>query len=308
MLWLLFAGVAALAYTFNTFFDNYMIDNYFTRRKSGGLMAFWFIGYTLALAVLLLTSGGFAIFGEISGLSSIAIMLFAGVLNILANIPYFKSLKYSNATELTILWQLGPVIALLLGVVLLDERLEPRQLLAFGLTLAATLYIVLGSRVKRERKASLTATFWVLITSVLWVLSDVFFVLGGREENFAGGFAWFLIGSLGAWAMLLATQQDWRKSASSFLREKRLRKLSLVTLNQAVYTVAEFAFRAAILIAPIALVTVFDQVAEVILVFIFGIILSRLWPKIGREKLKRRIIFRHLVAVVLVVISIILMQ
>lgn len=307
MFWMLLATIAALIFALNTFIDNALNDNYFRRRNPGGLLVFTAISYVLTLVILIAVDGGFELFLRPDTISVCGLML-GGALNMLANIPYLRSLKYSDATELTVFWQLGPVMSLVLGMLVLNEHLNTNQLVAFCLIFAAAFFLVHSPRKKKERKVKMRALFWVFMTCLLWILSDVFFALEGRGESFASGLAWFVLGSLAMWGVLVLVMKDWRKSAAGFLKERQAWKLTVVGVNLSMYVGAEFAYRAAIMIAPIAMVSVFKSVTELLLTFVLGIVLSVVWPKFGREKIERGVIYRNLIAVVMVAIGIFLLQ
>ena len=71
---------------------------------------------------------------------------------------------------------------------------------------------------------------------------------------------------------------------------------------------AEFASRWSLILGVAALASVVANVAELILTFVLGLVLSAIWPKFGREKLNRHIIIAHLLAVVLCITGIIILQ
>ena len=85
------------------------------------------------------------------GSSTIAAVLgFAALSTALAYILYFRLLATVGATNLLLVTFLIPVSAILLGVLLLDERLEPRQIVGMAL-IGAGLAAIDGRLIRRRR-------------------------------------------------------------------------------------------------------------------------------------------------------------
>ena len=69
---------------------------------------------------------------------------------------------------------------------------------------------------------------------------------------------------------------------------------------------SDLIYRFALLLGPVAIVSAVGTATELIFTFLLGIALTLIWPKFGREKLNKRIILVHSVAIAILVVGVIL--
>jgi drug/metabolite transporter (DMT)-like permease len=299
--------VAALAYSFGTLINNYLVDTYLNKNKEmpAALVVFAPVGLMIPITFLVI-SNGVEVFFQVNMYEAAGLML-AGVIGAMSWVPYFKAFREKEPTNITILMQFFPVFALIFGFMLLGQSISTVQIGAFCLIIGAALLLAVGVRTKRKRALEIRATALVVTMTFLWALSGAIYVLVARNNaSVENTYIWFLVGMVLALILLILCKAGWRKTARSFLRTKKLRKLSIVGSYWVVYTVAEFAFRAALLAMPIAVASVVSSVSQLIITFILGLVLTLFLPKVGREELTFRTITLHLVAIVMVTTGVIL--
>ncbi len=303
-IWILLTLLVAVGYSVTMFIDNYQADVTFHGRLPEAVKPLGTMTYLMMIAVLLLI--GNLNFGLLSwGL--IAILVFAGLIDALASVPYYKALKYEETTGLEVLNQLTPVIALIVGIFILGENITVTHIFALLFILLAAIFIVLSNG-KSKINLAKRAVFLMLIAIVTWVASDTIFIyfVKDAQEIFLESFCLLLIGKAIGDATLFGIK-SWRKRLSDVWREKRWRFLSIFIANEFIYSVTECLWRYVLILAPtFALASVVENISQLIIVFLLGVLLSKIWPKFGREKLTRRVVMMHLVAVVMAISGILL--
>ena len=302
MLWLILAILVALAWALGAFIDNYNTDVNFKGRLPQGQKVFGAIAYTLTAAVI-------AIFWPILPLDILPILLLilSGVLSAVASIPYYNALKSENATGATIFIQLAPVLYLIAGWAFLGQEIQPLEIFAFLVVLAAPI-VVIASTGKRQKRLEFWAAGLLLLYLLFSVGSNVLFLEVKGDGDFVTAFFWFIVGKAIADIVLIAMFKKWRTRFFNVLKVRKGKFLTALIVNQGVYTFAEVAYRTALTLGPVAIVSVVANASMMIITFVLGIILTLVWPNFGREKLKKRSVLAHLVATVLAVIGIVMLQ
>lgn len=72
-------------------------------------------------------------------------------------------------------------------------------------------------------------------------------------------------------------------------------------INEALYLLGEVFYRQAFLLAPFALVSVAENVVQLLITFVLGIILTLFLPRLFTENLSKTMIAKRVVAVLLMI-------
>lgn len=302
MLWLILAILVALAWSFGAFIDNYNTDVNFKGKLPQGQKVFGAIAYTLTAIII-------AIFWPIlpMEITPILLLILSGAISAIASIPYYNALKSENATGATIFIQLAPVLYLVAGWLFLGQEIKPLEIVAFLVVLAAPI-LVIASTGKRQKRLEFWAAGLLMIYLLFSVGSNVLFLEVMDGGDFVTAFFWFMVGKALADVVLVAAFKKWRKRFFAVLKARKGKFMTALVVNQGVYTFAEVAYRMALTLGPVAIVSVVANASMMIITFILGIILTLIWPNFGREKLKKRTVLAHLGATILAVIGIIMLQ
>ena len=303
MLWLILCAITAFCYSLNAFFDNYLTDEVFQKRKPQSIKVFNGIAYLL-IAVLLTTFFGI----KSLDLPSIGLIMLAGVLTSIASVPYYLGLRSEEATGAAIFYQVSPIIYLLADFFIFGRVITTQQIIAFVIIFLAPIIIIFSRKRAQSRRGEIKAAMQFLIYIVLVTISGIITTRVGEGNDFVTIFIYFLLGRGISDTALCCLNKSWRDRFDSVLHKHPVKLLSVCTANQVMCVVAEAASRYALIIGSAALVSVTSNSLELILTFVMGIILSIIWPKFGREKLSRHIVLAHLIATTLAIVGIVMLQ
>lgn len=309
MSWLILVALAVIFDVLRIFTDNYISDVYYKGREVAAQKMFSAFGKTV-VAIIILIVAGFS-FSQFDS-SVLGLLLLAGVLLSIAEIPYYLSLAIEDSTNLGIFGQLAPILYLIFGWLFLGDTFSPIQLLAIGIILVAPVLIVITSR-KNSRKVKLRAALLACLYVLISVVGNLLFV-NINADNFdmqllVEEIALVILGTGITDMLIMLCLPKWR-IRYYHVRRKSKNKVLIPLGASLIFGVAKsFAYRAALVAAPaVALASAASDSVEPIVIFFMGIVLTLIWPNFGREKLNRKTVLVHLVATVLVVIGIVLMQ
>ncbi len=301
MLWLILCLSAAAIWGISAFFDNYLTDVIFKNRTPQAMKAINGPTYLIFAVILAICFGN-----SINFSAPILILLLSGVLHSVGSIFYYNALKGENATGAAIFYQLQPLLFLAGGFLLFGESISPQQILGFILILLAPIVVILSKR-RNSRRMEMRAALLLIIYVIFATVSSGIAVRVGHQEHFITVFTFFLVGR-GASDLLISFVPKIRRRHHYIMEHDGAKYITITLLNQIICTAADFMYRYGLILGIAALASAFTNAAELILTFLFGIIFSIIWPKFGREKLNRRDVLAHIVAVILCAIGIFVIQ
>ncbi len=303
MFWLILCIVVAVAYAISAILDNYLIDVFYKNKHAEAIKAINAPFYiVLGLVVI-------AIFGsKIDSPNSAIIAAISGVVVSLASIPYIRALKTEEATTTAIFYQMQPIIFLLIDITLLQKTLSGNDLLGFIVTLSAPIVVILSARSKKGRKVELSSALLLIAYNVLAVAATSTYAYLGKSNDTFSIYGFYILGRGLSDLCLTRVIPSWRKRDKFVRKYYGMRLILIEGANLLIYSAADFTLRYVYTVAPTSLSSVVTNAAELIFTFLLGIILTIFWPKLGREKLNRRSIIAHGIAVILAVIGIIVLN
>lgn len=306
MTWLIFIGITLIVDAFRIFIDNYVSDVYFKGRNAASQKLFY--GYSIFLvSIIILAITGFN-FSAFTPTLFIALIL-AGAISATSGIFYFKALELDNSTNLGIFIQLAPVLYLILGWLFLGETISPIQFTAFLIILAAPALIIATTR-KRSRKIQIKATVYSFFYVLIAVISNLIFVKANTTgASFVTTTALLLLSKSITNTILVYSVPKWRRRYHAVVKQSKGKVFRPMIANTIIGTTKEFVYRAALVTAPtVALASAVSDSSGPIVIFFMGIVLTLIWPKFGREKLTRKTLIVHIIAILLVVTGVIILQ
>lgn len=304
MTWLVLAIVAAILGAFCTFSDNYITDVLFKGRVPQAQNVFFGPAYlvTAFLLVLMFPLWSMPVLFAVG-------LVVAGAVSGLATIPYYIALSKDDSTNVTILQQLSPIFYLVLGRLFLGEEIVGGQLLAFLVVMIAPLIIILSSS-KRGRETKMRTVGLVLVKSFLSALAGTMIVFFAKDCDLVTMMFYVILGKGLFGVSATMGLEKWRRRFKNARKQSgAIRFWTTLVLDHFVSTTSDFTHYVALLLAPtVAMSSAIMKTLHPIFVFLFGVVLSVLWPNFGREKVKKRVILTNLIATTVAVIGIILMQ
>jgi drug/metabolite transporter (DMT)-like permease len=306
MTWLAFIGITLIVDAFRIFTDNYVSDVYFKGRGAASQKLFY--GYSIfivALIILIISGFDFTSFTPALFLK----LTLAGAISAFSGIFYYKALELDDSTNLGIFIQLAPVLYLILGWLFLGETISSTQLVSFLIIISAPALIIATTH-KRSRNIQIKAAVYSFIYVLIAVISNLVFVkVNSADVNFVTTAA-LLLGTKSITNLIIVySVPKWRRRYRRVVKQSRGKVFRPMIVNTFFGATQEFAYRAALVTAPsVALASAVSDSSGPIVIFFLGIILTLIWPKYGREKLERKTILVHIVAVLLIVAGVVLLR
>lgn len=313
-LWLVLVLVAAVGASISAFFDNYITDVFFKERTPQAAKCLYGpICLIFALSIII----SYQLNGNTPEISilNLGLILLSAILSSIGSIPYYLALKTENTTGAMIFSQLSPIFYLILGFLFLGEKITGVQLIAFLILLLSSGSIIFFSK-KRSKKTEIRAALLFVLYIFMHAVAGIIYIFATRgikttvDNNNVVFFAYaILMAAKGVFDTLcFVFVKKWRIRCKNVLRQSKRKVLIPIVVNQAIWFVADFALKYSQVSGQAAIVSVVSMSAELVITFILGVILTAIWPRFGREKLDRRTVVVHFLAVFLAVIGIILLE
>lgn len=308
MLWIILIAIYLLADSSAMFIDNYVSDVYFKGRLSAGQKVFSGWIYLLFAIIVILAVG--INLNETSFLT-LALITSTGIIASVGSIAYYRALEIDESTDISIFFQLSPVLYLIFGWFLLGERFNPMQFVAFAMILMGPLLIVMGSR-KNSRKTKMRTVALVSLYVLLYTISNILFVKinAGATIDFRIAMAGVFLGKgVGNLSLAYLARPKWAKRWRHVVKKSKGRVYFPMTIDLILCLVKDVTYRLALITAPaVAIASAASDSIEPIVVLVMGVLLTLISPKLGREKLDKKSLIARLVATACVVVGIVVLQ
>ena len=203
-----------------------------------------------------------------------------------------------------------PIFSYLLALIFLGEQLNIGQILA-GLVIILGA-VILTLEIKTSEKIKFKSTiFWLMLaSSFIYSLNLFIFKFVGLESGFWQTSFWeyagFIISAIFIWIFIPKWRQDFLKIMHGF-RTNAFQIFSINALNETLNIVAKMIFNFASLLAPLALVSLVNGFQPVF-VLIYGIILTLLWPHLGKENIAKKDLLQKILAILIILLGAYLIQ
>jgi uncharacterized membrane protein len=291
--WVVFAFSGPVLWAISVHLDKYLVDRFFQESNVAVLVLF-----TAFVGVLLLP---FIWYFEpsvtTSGIGSIALIVLSGILYMGALLLYLRALQGDEASVVAPYFQAGPLFGYGLAYLVLGETLSGRQLVGGGLILIGAMAVsVRFDRGIRQFKARLAAL--MLTCGFAMALSGLIFKVFAIAVAFWTTTFWMFVGEAIFGAALLLVP-SYRRQFAAVLRANTVALLSINGSNELINLGGGLGNRYALMFAPLSIVQAIGSTTT-LFVFAFGVVLSVLWPSLGRETMSGRDLVQKGIAAVLV--------
>jgi uncharacterized membrane protein len=279
--------------------DKYLVERFFKESDVAVMLLFTaFVGVVLLPFIWLREPSVAA-----PGLGSIALIVLAGVLYMVAMLLYLQALQTEEASVVAPYFQVGPLFGYGLAYLVLGETLAARQLAGGVLiivgALSASVRFVYGARMFKTRLAAL-----MLTCGFAGALAGLIFKIFALNVEFWTTTFWMYVGEaiFGCALLLVPT---YRGQLLATLRVNTAALLSINGSNELINLGGGLGNRYALTFAPLSIVQAIGSTTT-LFVFAFGVVLSLLWPGLGREDLSGRDLLKKGLAAVLVAVGVVL--
>ncbi|MBV8978639.1 MAG: EamA family transporter [Alphaproteobacteria bacterium] len=297
MNWIALAFCGPLLWAVSTHIDKYLVEKYFEDSGVGALLIFTALIGLMALPVI-------AVFQDVMslGLTGIAVTTASGLMYLTAMYFYLRALQREEASVIAPLFQTSTLFTYALAYFVLHEALTPTRI-AGGLLIAASAVTVSYEPGRKHRFKPGVVIPLLACTATLAASSVVFKVFAIKDAFWPVTFWTFLGEALFGAAMMLSPGV--RRDFFGMFAKSPGAVIGINTANELINLGGGLAARYASLIGPVALVQAIGGTTA-FFVFLFGVLLSLFFPKLGREDLSRRGLIRKAAAAVLIVAGVIL--
>lgn len=296
MNWFLVALVAPAAHAAVNHLDKHLISKYFAGGQVGSLTLFSALFAGVALPFI----GWFhpEVFA-VRPMDAFLLMV-SGALIVFAYILYFYALEKDEASFVVPLFQMVPVLGFGISYVMLGETISLQQAAAGALIIFGSLLLSLdfakhGVRLKHT-------VFWLMVgSSFLYAVNAALFkFVAVHPQAFWPSLFWDFTGKVAIGIALFLVVARYRRQFIAVLKENSAKVLGLNGANELLALLGEAATSLAVLLAPITLVQVVGGFQPAF-VFVYGILLTKFFPRFGSESLSRQRILQKMVGILIII-------
>ena len=300
-MWLLYAFSGPIMWALSTHIDKFLVDKYFRDSDTAVLMVFTALLGVIALPVIWLFEP------KVMALPPIAIgvMTLSGILYMGAMLFYLRAIQTEEASVVAPLFQANTLFTFALGVIVLHEMPRWQQLVGAALVVAGALGLSLdkkmhlGSFKPRLVTLMLAATFAV-------ALSGVVFKYFAVQDEFWSTTFWTFVGE-GLFGAAILAIPKYRAQFLVLFRKNPGAVIGVNAANELINLGGGLGVRYASLLAPVALVSAISATTT-FFVFLFSILLTLFFPKLGHEDLSARNVVQKAVGGLLIMAGVALLQ
>jgi drug/metabolite transporter (DMT)-like permease len=217
------------------------------------------------------------------------VMTLSGILYMGAMLFYLRAIQTYEASVVAPLFQANILFTFVLGLVLLHELPRWQQLIGAALIITGAVGLSLDKRLSLSGFKPKLVLLMLGATFVL-ALSSVMFKFFAVHDEFWSTTFWTFVGEGLFGAGILALPQ-YRRQFALLLRKNPGAVMGVNAANELINLGGGLGVRYASLLAPVALVSAIAATST-FFVFLFGIILTVFFPKIGREELSARTLYQ----------------
>jgi drug/metabolite transporter (DMT)-like permease len=285
----------------STHIDKFLVDKYFRDSDTAVLMVFTALLGVIALPVIWFFDP------KVLGLSLTAtmVMTLSGILYMGAMLFYLRAIQSEEASVVAPLFQANTLFTFVLGVVILHELPRWQQLLGAGLVIGGALGLSLDKKLHltsfkpRLVLLMLAATFAVALSSVVFKFFAV-------QDEFWSTTFWTFVGEGLFGAAILALPQ-YRRQFMTLFRRNPGAVIGVNAANELINLGGGLGVRYASLLAPVGLVSAISSTTT-FFVFAFGIVLTRFFPRWGREDLSAANLAQKAAGAILISAGVVLIE
>jgi drug/metabolite transporter (DMT)-like permease len=300
-MWLLYAFSGPIMWAASTHIDKFLVDKYFRDSDTAVLMVFTALLGVIALPIIWLFEP------KVMALSptAIGVMTLSGILYMGAMLFYLRAIQTEAASVVAPLFQANTLFTFALGVIVLHEMPRWPQLVGAALIVVGALGLSLDKKMHlssfkpRLVLLMLAATFAVALSSV------VFKFFAAQDEFWSTTF-WTFAGE-GLFGAAILAIPKYRRQFTVLFRRNPGAVIGVNAANELINLGGGLGVRYASLLAPVALVSAISATTT-FFVFLFSILLTVFFPKLGHEDLSARNVVQKAVGGLLIMAGVALLQ
>lgn len=293
--------MAAILYSLSNHIDKYLISKAVKNADFRALILVSTIIAGGAMSIIYLFICNFELAFDIP---SIFLLLFNSALYAIALILWLKALDRDDTTVVVIMLQLLPVFMLFLSpLILQNQRISLLQIIGGLITTFAALLLTYEPTHKKFDKEKLITLAIMAFASLSFAIRYIIEQYVNQEHDFNQTILWSNITLFFVGILIFVFIRSFRKSFSKMLKTNGLKVISLNLMNEVFSSFGDVLLVFAGSLAPVALMSFVAQGAQPFTVMLIGLIITKLFPKIEKEKTTKTDIIKRVVAIVICVIG-----
>ena len=235
---------------------------------------------------------------------SILILLFNSTTYTIANILWFKALDRDDTTTVAIMLQLIPVFILLLSPIFLQNQyISPLQLLGGILITLAAIFITYEPTHRKFNRKRLFTLMLMTFASLAYALWEIIERFVNQNHDFNQTILWsnltlFVIG-----LFILFFLKSFRKSFTKMLKSNGPLVIGLNLINELFNSFGDVFSALAGTMTSIALISFTTQGTQPFAVMLLGMLITKLFPKVEKEKITKSIIIKRIATIIICIIG-----
>jgi drug/metabolite transporter (DMT)-like permease len=233
------------------------------------------------------------------------VMTASGVLYMGAMLFYLRAIQSEEASVVAPLFQANTLFTFALALVFLHEVPRWQQLAGAGLVVAGALGLSLDRKLHLGRFKPRLILLMCGATFVL-ALSSVVFKFFAVQDAFWSTTFWTFVGE-GLFGAAILAVPHYRKQFVHLFRRNPGAVIGVNAANELINLGGGLGVRYASLLAPVGLVSAISATST-FFVFLFGILLTLFFPRIGREDLSARNVIQKVVGGIAIMAGVVLIQ
>lgn len=287
MSWLFFAFSGPVLWAVSVHLDKYLVDRFFKTSNTAVLLVFTaFIGLLVLPFIWFFEPDVVVLDAE-----RIAVIGASGILYMGAMLFYLQALQSEDASVVAPFFQASPLFGYALAYLVLGESLSALQMAGGAMIIAgATIVSVhFGSRSAGDdgkKRFKLRLVMLMLTCGFVLALATLIFKIFAVEVAFWTTTFWMFAGEalFGAGLLMIG---PYRRQFIGLLRQNTAALLSINASNELINLGGGLGSRYALMFAPLSLVQAIGSTTT-LFVFVFGVALSVVCPRLGHEDLSLR--------------------
>lgn len=292
MSWLFFALLAPAVYAVVVFIDKYILEKEIADYR--GLPIYSAI-IALMFGTALWVAAGFPSLEFIDA----SLIIVTGIFTVWGLALYYSALSHSEVSKVTILFQMTPVITLVLSYLLLGDTISLKQFIGFLLIFISTIGVSLTLN-KAAKKIRLSRVFvTILLTDFLWASAFVIFKLVIEANSFITVISYESWGIALGGLMLYLFFPSVRNAFHGTNKRIGRRVVILIAINEGIFLLSRLLTYLAISKGPVALVDVVGG-TQVFFAIGYGLVLTLIAPTIFQEDITKQGLVKKVSMAVLV--------
>lgn len=254
-----------------------------------------YTGFSALIAgIIIVIFSGF----HILDFQSAFVIILSGLLTQFYLLPYFKALTLDEASRVVPLFELTPIIVIILGFVFLGESFSMKQYLGSFLIISSSMLLT-AERLETGIFKVRSALWYMLLTCLLYGCAIFLFKVGLKHDvPFLHALPYESIGIILGSLIILGYKGNFQLLKKT-TKEKGKKIFLFMSLNDAIFIAGRYTQYFALTILSVSFVSILAGF-QPLFAFLFGIILSLWFPHILEEVVSKKNVTLKITAILLI--------